>query len=473
MKRIVLFAVCALICAAQFSRAALRAYSRTSVLPAAEKTHFSQTPATAPPATYNATTSTDVIPYPSTPPIPGPAGSTVTEPEFHVQVLRVTDGGTLGMRFPDWDFHTPGSAMQNTFSTDSRLFYVVGEGLHILVFHFDPSALTSTYSGLDLAGYGWRDMTFSTANPDIAYGITGGAKGRIDRYDFSSKKESKLFDAAKCLHEEGAFTGLDISVSAGDSRILGVFGPEEDDDPYLVVWDSTQGCRWYDTQTGEIGGNWGPKGQASTTGRFGVHQARISLDGKYAVITGSGSGWYVWDIDTLQVDSCTREELCGGHFAIGYNKIVNTAGTEDEMHVVVRPLSNLQTTSDLIGSFPKPAEWTTDKHWSWNNDNASDTAPVCGSTYVASNPNMPGAPLVTDRAWDNEIVCFATAGPQTVWRIAHTYSTAQNGFFSTPRGNISQDGRFYMFTSDWEDELRKDKSGHFRTDVFIVPLKEQ
>jgi hypothetical protein len=473
MKRIVLLGFWVLICAGQLPRAAFRTYSGTAVLPATKKAHSSQAPGAAPPASYSAITSTKVVPYPSAPPIPGPAGKVVSEPEFDATVLRVTDRGTLGMRFPDWDFHTPGSAMQNTFSTDSKMFYVIGEGMHILVFHFDPSALTSTYSGLDLAKYGWRDMTFSTASPDIAYGITGGAKGRIDRYNFSSNKERTVLDPAKCLHEEGIFAGLDISVSAGDSRILGVFGPKEDGDPYLVVWDSTQGCRWYDTQTGEVGGNWGTRGQASTADRFGVHQARISLNGKYAVITSSGPGWHIWNIDTLQVDSCTREQLCGGHFAIGYNKIVNTAGTEDEMHVVVRPLSNLEATSDLIDRFPKPKEWTTDKHWSWNNDNASDTAPVCGSTYVASNPSIPGAPLVTDRAWDNEIVCFATAGPQTVWRIAHTYSTAQNGFFSTPRGNISQDGRFYMFTSDWEDELGKDKSGHFRTDVFIVPLKQR
>lgn len=451
MKTIALLIFCTLICADQ-------APSQ------------SQTPPTAP-VTYQAITSTEIIPYPSAPPVPGPAGSIVTEPEFNTRVLRVTDAGTLGMHFPKWDFHTPGSAMQNTFSSDSKLFYVIGEGLHILVFNFEPTALKASYSGLDLGEYGWRDMTFSTTNPTVAYGLAGGAKGRIDRYDFSTKKESTLFDPSKCLHDASAFTGLDISVSAGDSRLLGVFGPREDDDPYLVVWDASKGCRWYNTQTGEVGGDWGPQGQTSSTDRFGIHQARISLNGRYAVITGNKPGWHVWDIETLRVDSCDAKQLCGGHFAIGYEKIVNTAGTEDEMHVVVRSLSALPTTDDLIHSFPAPKEWGADKHWSWNNDNPSDTAPVCGSTYVTSNPTASPEPIVAKRAWDDEIVCFSTTGPQTVWRFAHTYSTAQNGFFSTPRGNISEDGQFYMFTSDWEDELGKDRSDHNRTDVFIVPLK--
>ncbi|MGA8815062.1 MAG: hypothetical protein WB523_21120, partial [Candidatus Sulfotelmatobacter sp.] len=90
-----------------------------------------------------------------------------------------------------------------------------------------------------------------------------------------------------------------------------------------------------------------------------------------------------------------------------------------------------------------------------------------------NNPDTPGAaPLVTG-PWQNEIDCAETDGKASkVWRFAHTYSTARNGFWSTPRGNVSQDGRFFMFTSDWEDQLGKKPNGNqYRTDVFIVELK--
>jgi outer membrane protein assembly factor BamB len=71
-------------------------------------------------------------------------------------------------------------------------------------------------------------------------------------------------------------------------------------------------------------------------------------------------------------------------------------------------------------------------------------------------------------------LCVETDGKASrVWRFAHTYSTAKNGFWSTPRGNVSQDGRFFIFTSDWEDQLDerpRDKRDH-RVDVFIVELR--
>jgi hypothetical protein len=470
MKLILAVALWFFVCVSQFPQffAISAANSKTVAAKTAER-QLSQ--ATDAPLSYEAISSTDTIPYPSTPPTPQAAGSILVEPEFNVQVLRVTDKDTMGNGYPNWDFVTPGSAMQNTFSTDSKLFYVIGDGMHILFFQFDPAALTSKYTGLDLGRkYGWGDTSFSTTNPNVAYGLANRNNVRIDEFDFSTHKERTVLDPSKCLKYSGTFRGLDISVSAGDSRILGVFGPQEDADPYLVVWDARQGCRWYNTATGDIGGDWGPKGQASTAQRFGVHQARISLSGEYAVIAGGGSRHF-WNVDTLQVTDCAKDQLCDGHFAIGYNKLVNTPGTKDDMHVVIRSLTDAADTTDLIDSFPGPAEWDGDSHWSWNNDNVSDTSPVCGSTYLVSNPTTPGTPLVSHRAWDNEVICFATTGSQKVWRFAHTYSTAHNGFYSTPRGNVSQDGRFYMFSSDWEDELGKDSSGHYRTDVFIIPLK--
>ena len=88
-------------------------------------------------------------------------------------------------------------------------------------------------------------------------------------------------------------------------------------------------------------------------------------------------------------------------------------------------------------------------------------------------PTPPGAPPLVSGPWENEIDCVETDRKASkVWRFAHTYSTAQNGFWSSPRGNVSQDGRFFMFTSDWEDQLGQAPNNHgYRTDVFIVELR--
>jgi hypothetical protein len=76
-------------------------------------------------------------------------------------------------------------------------------------------------------------------------------------------------------------------------------------------------------------------------------------------------------------------------------------------------------------------------------------------------------------AWENEVLCVSTdeKNPK-IWRFAHTYSTGKGGFWSTPRGNVSQDGRFFMFTSDWENQLEGDKATNdHRVDVFVVELR--
>ncbi len=44
-------------------------------------------------------------------------------------------------------------------------------------------------------------------------------------------------------------------------------------------------------------------------------------------------------------------------------------------------------------------------------------------------------------------------------------------FWDCPRGNVSQDGRFYMFTSNWEETVGEDMRGSVREDVFVVKLE--
>jgi hypothetical protein len=157
---------------------------------------------------------------------------------------------------------------------------------------------------------------------------------------------------------------------------------------------------------------------------------------------------------------------------LGYSHLLNPSEQEHPLDLWIRPLNHLDATAALIKSLPAVQGWY-DLHLSWNNANADDSAPVCLSTYRRDNPNVAGAPPKVLGPWENEIVCVETDGKESkAWRFAHTYSTAQNGFWSSPRGNVSQDGRFYMFTSDWEDQLgQNSKTSSYRTDVFIVELK--
>lgn len=428
------------------------------------------------PPEYCARTDRRIEPYSPEARAIGRAGSIFEDPAFGSRILRLTDWHTLRER-PGISFHTPSSAEQNTWNIDGTKFYVNATGGSTLVFDFDPAKMKPRYSGIDLAGrpFSWRsEPEFSFVSPNIIYGITGDRPPKFQQYNLSTKRAVDVHDPAICIKLQSNEFGLDLSVSGDDNRLLGVFGPGQDRDEWIYIYDKHLGCRWYNTATGEVGGNWGPTGTISLGDRFLVHNARLSKSGEYAAIVGDGSGIVLWQVATLNATICSHNQpnWCGGHWIMGYSHLVNSPGVRDTMNLLIRPLNDPGSATPLITDLPTPTEWF-GKHLSWNNANRDDTTPVCLSTFRDDNPSAPGAPLKVGRAWDNEILCVRTdAKSSVVWRFAHTFSSATSGFWATPRGNVSQDGRFYMFTSDWENTLGlSPQAGGQRTDVFVVELK--
>jgi hypothetical protein len=235
---------------------------------------------------------------------------------------------------------------------------------------------------------------------------------------------------------------------------------------------------------------------------FTIHDARMDKSGSLVRV---GEAFrpteYFWAPGTNRVTPCIPWQprgqvagYCGGHMALGYSHLVNSTGYFDDMGIAIHPLSDLRKWRLLVNPLPTPAEWTEDKHFSWSDANPADTMPVCGSLYVDAQvkggngtQDVRTNPLLQiHRAWDREIVCLATSGPSKIWRFAHDRATGTSNasaplntdFWATPRGNVSQDGKFYLFTSNWEWSLGNEPgsrgcptSGTCRTDVFIVELK--
>ena len=117
-----------------------------------------------------------------------------------------------------------------------------------------------------------------------------------------------------------------------------------------------------------------------------------------------------------------------------------------------------------------------DSHVSWNNARPAALVPILLSSYHLSESNDPKC------VWGDEVIAVATDGSGKVWRFAHHRSTVHSrggtsnpnqsyNFWDSPRGNVSQDGRFYMFTSNWEETLGKDAHNRVREDVFVVKLE--
>jgi hypothetical protein len=87
---------------------------------------------------------------------------------------------------------------------------------------------------------------------------------------------------------------------------------------FVVVYDKQLGCRWYNTETGQIGGQWGPSGYVNLP-PFLIAHAHISGNGKYVKIYEFGFGIRFWDVATLTVNACPLHTSlnCDGYGVLG------------------------------------------------------------------------------------------------------------------------------------------------------------
>jgi hypothetical protein len=179
-------------------------------------------------------------------------------------------------------------------------------------------------------------------------------------------------------------------------------------------------------------------------------------------------GFYIWDLVTLDVAACPIDGglFCGGYGTMGNSTYVNAAGKVDQMNIVIRPAGNLADFSYLVYPLEPPYHFGQEKHFAWANGYYNDALPICASNY-----NFDGNPLI-NAAYDGEIFCIETDGiASTVWRFGHNRALWIAPNFNTqPLGNVTIDGRWFLFTSGWDSQLGNDSAGLPRSDVWIVKL---
>jgi hypothetical protein len=423
---------------------------------------------------------TDRLIHLETPMLPPPANTLFTDPDFGSLMIRATDA-TTNFKLPGTFLRTEGSGEANMWSMDTRKFYVIGKGGQVFVFGFDPSTVAISSLLNARPGRGFLlplrpGASFSFVDPDLIYGTTSHGQLTIATYRFSTAVSSPVIDTRTCGTQPALGFGTsvvsddDVSLSANDGRIsISEGGPQFGKHMFVIVYDKKQGCRWYNTETGQIGGQWGPSGSATIGASYLIRHAYISRSGNYVRILTNSSAWYVWDLATLHVTACVLHSGlgCGGYGVVGYNSYVNGPGIIDDMQVVKRPLSNIAEITQLVWPLPPPHNWGQPQHFTWSNVNANDSAPVCGSTY-----SYDGDVTIT-QPFAGEIFCIETDGAaSTVWRFAHNRATWITPYFNTqPLGSISMDGCFFLFTSDWDAQLGTERDGTPRSDVWIVKLQ--
>ena len=238
-----------------------------------------------------------------------------------------------------------------------------------------------------------------------------------------------------------------------------------------------------------------------TPGSFNVNDvALVSVNGGTNTVTwaetganASGSGGeidncvsqlpYLWQIGTTNLYySCTQGGACSGHWTEGTRHLVN-ANYSPLWQEDIRAFGNNNSGTAMIPGLPLSSCSVTqaDIHQGWSNVDAADSFPFFASTAAfGSNAQTPGS---YNCAWVNEVLGISP-GSGTIYRFAHTEATGVNWNFDSQNaiGGVSQDGRFYAFTSDWQRTLGTEggangtctdspnSSTACRSDVFVVGL---
>jgi hypothetical protein len=429
---------------------------------------------------YSARTDFAVIAPPTPLPSMGGArgvGNRILDPDFNSAIYRLTDIDTVrNTRYApqqEWHMSCGGWGDWRVSNKDSTKIFICNGGGGTLLLPFDPStgkpgAAKELPRGV--AGY----PEWSKTQKDAAFGLAASRDPEIVRLDFSlsSSKVTPVVNLAKVPNCAQQFSGsamwTELSVDWRDATFAMAVGNGFQGSAHMVyVWNAQSGCQTYDTEAETVNGS----PVTGTRDSFFAHSVKISGDGKVVMVGPSGSNHlrHFWHVGTAEVDTM-ESNVNYGHFALGYDSFLNMAGlTSDgkwcKLGMATRLLTALSAANYLLTS--KQCADTLprgDNHASWNNDDPTDRQPFATSTVTIPF----GSPITAP--WQNEILVFMQDG--TVHREAHTFNSGNSKFFACQNaiGSVSQDGKWFFFSSDWEGTLGKDNGGNLRCDDFAVEL---
>ena len=434
------------------------------------------------------------------PPVPrlGAAGFKFNDPTFGSPMMRVTDGGTRPGS-TNRSYRVPSNAHLAAWNATSTAFFVISNDGTVLPYAFDAATVTASRVQPGAAGDGgltlgfYVEPQFSLVNPNVIYGVANGGNNlTVKQYDFTSGGYSTILDLDTIIGGlSGTYVGGMMTGGHTPENLIVFFGGQSQDAHYYALWapiNNIAARKVLDTVNSTING-----GGTGTALNFHLHSVQIDKSGRFVFLypTGGDLGApryaaqvYVWDTQTDGITPITAgrngsaDMHPGGHDAAGYGNWLNqdccTSSTWDAMQWQFRDLTNPAATSDLISPVLLPKEIYIDDHTTWNNARPDALVPVISSTFRYGGNTAPW------RAWDDEIIAIDTTGGigAFVWRFAHHRSNSASDtdpltpyFWYEPIANVSPDGRWVLFTSNWEKTLGTDSAeGTFRQDVFLVQL---
>ena len=440
-------------------------------------------------------------------------GTTIQDPDFGTQIVRVTDVDTdpslkscaAQHTFCNTSFITVGggSAAANSWNTDDSMFVVGSTKGSSYVLGWDSANLqvsrpfAALYPKTGGLAFPYSEVQWSRANSEWIYVVQN---TRLVKYDLTDQTKMPVqtlvfdFASAGCLPLGFVATWHSaLTVGTGDQTFSIAFSNAggQETGVYVTVYEVGKGCSLLNTATGQVSGDWGQSGTIDIPYRFTLHNiggagdnSQVALGHNVCTSTVPCPKYaYFWQSGTTHVQVCPKGSLCGGHWVMGFTHWINNDGDPQFGESHIRPYANLSAitlTTPLLAMAGVRAPF--DQHLSWNNNAGDDAEPYYVTTASFAAGGNPVFPFPA--AWYNEGLIFPLDG-SGVRREHHTFTSGKNQRFNAKWaiGQISQTGRFAIFTSDWMNTLGCENGSTepckigstdgrgYRSDVFVVELK--
>jgi hypothetical protein len=318
---------------------------------------------------------------------------------------------------------------------------MVFSGTAPLLYQFDPANFrilgkeiwdTPTPIGGTI---GWEDAIWSGSNPDVIYAHDNIGM-HLWAYNVATKTYTLLADFTSQFNPGDYLWQMSMSV-----RNDNVFSFTRRDRRYNMV-----GYLVWKRNTNQVI-------YAVTTDL--VDETQVDKSGKYLVVkTGQqGAGKIevqVVDLKTLSVENLTDNgpDYAPSHSDNGNRIIVGADNWRNQL--TYRTLADPHSNSTLISY---QDDWTQAYHVSMLANNEKWVL-ISGYSVTTGTPDGP---------FHDELYQVATDGSGRVRRVAHHFSIYGGDYYALPRADISRDGHFVAFTSNWGVE-----GG--RKDVFVLKI---
>jgi hypothetical protein len=368
-------------------------------------------------------TDNGIYPEPPPPVLPQ-AGRTFVDPVFGTTILRITDsrdGPNNQVAYSYWP----------TFNRDSTRIIISNTSGEAFLYDFDPLHFriankrplwTISPAGTLLNN---EDPIWSGISPNIIYGHDS---SRLWKYNVATRTFTLLYNFAPQVPNL-----WQMSRSRDDNVFCFTWKDADYNNQGWVCWRRDTNTVWRRRQAkiDEL--------KVDKTGRY-VHVSLVT----------SGPGVVEGQVIDLQLNTTVnlrdnRPDFNPGHADMGRNMIVGYENWENRL--LARRLS---TPRNYWVVWDFADDWSQDFHVSQLE--TSDRWTFL-SSYVPEGSTPGSGPF------HNEIFVVSTDGSRKVRRLAHHHSAVRD-YADSPRANVSFDGRFVAFTSNWGSRAQND--------VFIV-----